>query len=88
MTNKSSYHACLRLRLFTQMPVLFPPVLLLARLAAVPHALAPAAPLERRVVGTGRELVAVGTHTAWNTNLRLDRTLALPPTARGIRCGG
>ena len=68
--------------------MLFLPVLLLARLAAVPHALAPAAPLERRgSVRVAPGLVAVGAHAAWN-NLRLDRALVLPTTGRGTRCGG
>ena len=79
-------HTCAPL-LFAHMLVLFPPVLLLARLAAIPHELAPAAPLKRPVVGAGRGLVAVGAHAAWN-NIRLDCTLALPTTDRGTRCGG
>ena len=75
-------------RLLAHVLVLFPPVFLLARLAAVPHELAPAAPLERRVVGTGRGLVAVGAHADWNF-LPLDQTLALSPTTgRGTCCGG
>ena len=54
-------HTCAPL-LFAHMLVLFPPVLLLTHFTAIPHALAAAAPLKRRVVGTSRGLGAVGAH--------------------------
>ena len=62
------------------MPVLFPPVLLLARLAAIPHALAPTAPFERRGVGAGLGLVAVGAHIR---NAPYVRTRTLQTCRRG-----
>ena len=86
VTSPRTMHTCAPL-LFAHMLVLFPPVLLLARLGAIPHALAAAAPLERRGVGAGFGLAAVGTYSTCNY-LRLNRALALPTTDRGIRCGG
>ena len=55
-----------RLRLLARVlvPALLPPVLLLARLGAIRHALAAAAPPERRGIRAGFGLAAVGAHAA------------------------